>query len=382
MILSVIFSVVFAAAVTYGATTISTNINTGGTLTVSGASSLNGNVTLGDVAGDVILSTGQLQASSTALLGETLVLKNSTSATTAVEGGVYYDSSSKVIKLYDGSAWYTVGTTTSGLTLSGNRLQLADLNHYMTFGTTTQQGLSMLTLEATSTVAIPLTIVAETSQTADTFRILNDASSKLLYVNSAGGLFGSSTAQFTGVLTTYGGVTLGDAAADAITLTGNASTTNALTVGGNLYINGFATTTASNGNIDTAGKLTAVNASTTRITASDYASTTSLIVGGNGSTMSGLIFGYCTIPTVTINASSTGYAVCDSSTGGAGIRSGDRVMVMATSSLPNNFILQAASSTAANTISVRLYNTGYDNGTGQGASDATGVNAFNFIGIR
>jgi len=67
-----------------------------------------------------------------------------------------------------------------------------------------------------------------------------------------------------GTLTVSGAVTLGDAGGDAIILTGNASTTNALTVGGVLYVTGnqtvggLATTTASSGNIDTAGTITAV----------------------------------------------------------------------------------------------------------------------------
>lgn len=162
----------------------------------------------------------------------TLNLYSAASAGTATEGGIYYDSGAKVIKLYDGSAWYTVGTSTDGLNLAGTndfRVQLSDLSNYMTFGTTTQSGLSMLTLEATSTAAIPLTLRGYNAQTAN-----------LLQVHNVGG-----TELF------------------AIDAYGNASSTKALTVTGNLYTNGtfdvdgMATTTVDTGAIATEGGLTA-----------------------------------------------------------------------------------------------------------------------------
>lgn len=61
MVVSVVLSVVLVAAVTYGASTISTNITTAGDLTVSG------NSTFGNAATDVNLFTGTLQATTTAL---------------------------------------------------------------------------------------------------------------------------------------------------------------------------------------------------------------------------------------------------------------------------------------------------------------------------
>ena len=435
LILSVVLSVVFVAAITYGATTISTNINTGGTLTVSGVSTLTGAVyatstlqatgvttlydnlvvdtdTLfvdstndrvgigtsspmaffsvgegtGTVTGDVYLTGGlTVGASSTINSTEGTILLSNTrrSDPTGTEGMLYYQAGTKVLRMYEGASWFTIGTSTSGLTLSGNRLQLSDLNYYMTFGTTTQQSTStMMTIEATSTVAIPLTLVARASQTANTFQINDAASAKLLYVDSAGGLFGSSTAQFTGKLTTYGNVTLGDAAGDAITLTGNASTTNALTVGGNLYITGGILATAATSTITnlTMVNATTTNATTTTLYVSSIASTTGLIIGG-GSTVSRLVFGYCTIPNILLSASTTAYADCDSTTGGPGIQSSDRVTVTATSSLPTNFIIQAASSTKSNNISVRIYNTGWIDGVATTTGN-TNVNSFNFIGVR
>src|SRR3989338_2131971 len=136
--LSVFVSFVFVFAVTYAATTISTSISTCGTLTVSDTSTLTGAVTMSStlgvtgkttlvnasttmltVSGNTYLATTTLNSGSPLVLG-TL----SADPTGRSEGSVYYNSSSKIIKLYDGSNWFTVGTTTSGLTLSGQRLQL------------------------------------------------------------------------------------------------------------------------------------------------------------------------------------------------------------------------------------------------------------------
>lgn len=231
VILSVVFSFLLVFAVASASTTISTNINTGGTLTVSGASTLTGAATLSStlgVSGATTLSstlavTGTSTFSDTATVsaGKGLVLGSSTSNLTGSAGMIFYDSTNKAIKLYDGASWFTVGTTTDGVTLSGSRVQLGDLTtQYMTFGTTTKQGFSVMTLEATTTNAIPLTIVGYTGQTADLLDLMNSGGTKLLYATSAGALFASSTLQTTGALTTYGNVTLGDAVGDVITVNG------------------------------------------------------------------------------------------------------------------------------------------------------------------
>lgn len=456
---SALISFLFVAVITYAATTISTNVNTGGTLTVTGASTLTGavwatstlqvtgNVTTygasvlnensgandfrvesdnsthmlyvdgtndrvgigsstpiaffsvgegaGTVTGDIYMTGGlTVGSTSTANSIEGTVLLASTRMTdpTGTEGLIYYNSSSKKVRLYNGTSWGVIGTST-GLDLIGSNIRMVTPGtDYFTLGTTTAQGASLATLEATSTLAIPLTLVARDAQAAHLFQIRNSGSANLLYVNSAGALFGSSTAQVSGALTTYGAVTLGDAAADAITITGNASTTNALSVGGAFYVGGNATTTSAgaltlNGALVANGAVTlgdaasdvitiTGNASTTGgLTVGTLASTTQLVVGGNGTngTLSGLVFGYCTIGATTVAASSTAFGICSSATG---IRVSDRVFVTATSSLPANFIIQAASSTAANVIGVRIFNSGIIAGTD------TGVNSFDFIGIR
>ena len=373
--LSVFVSFVFVFAVTYAATTISTNISTGGTLTVTDTSTLTGAVTMSSTLGvtgkatlanassTMLTVSGNTYIATTTLTGGSPLVLGTLAADPSgrSEGSVYYNSSSKVIKLYDGTNWFTVGTTTSGLTLSGQRLQLADLSYYTTFGTTTQSGLSMLTLEATSTAAIPLTIRGYNAQAADLLRIHNVAGTELF----------------------------------AIDALGNASTTMISTTG-NLWVNGFATTTASNGNFATLGTLTAVglsvlgNASTTNFSASGdswfngNATTTSagnistqgsLTLANSSTAINGIVFGFCNIAnSAAVTASTTGYFNC---TGATGITTSHRVFVQATSSLSADLFVQAASSTAAGTINIQVANLGY-----LGASATIGPISLNFFGIR
>ncbi len=75
------------------------------------------------------------------------------------------------------------------------------------FGTTTPIANTQVTIEATSTTAIPLNIRANASQSANLFQIQNASASNLLYVNSSGGLFASSTLQVTGNSTFYSSIT-------------------------------------------------------------------------------------------------------------------------------------------------------------------------------
>lgn len=94
---------------------------------------------------------------------------------------------------------------------------------------------------------------------------------------------------------------------------------------------------------------------------------------GGGTTIAGVVFGYCNIASVTITATSTGYAVCS---GATGVAASDRVWVMATSSMPAGMIVEAASSTAADTISLRI------NNANTGANTATGAISLNFWAAR
>ena len=437
--LSVFVSFVFVFAVTYAATTISTSISTGGTLTVTDTSTLTGAVTMGtdltvtsgtrvgaDASGGHITALaddslfvegqsefdgtswfdGSLRASSTlmatgaATLYSTLdvsgktTLANASStmltvsgntylATTtlssggsltlgtlaadpssATNGQMYYSTGSGAIRVYQGGSWTTLGAA-NGWTDGGATVYPTAMADQFLIGTTSVSGLSQLTVEATSTVGIPLTLRGYNGQTADLFRI-----------HSVGG-----TELF------------------AIDASGNASTTH-ITTTGNLWVNGYATTTATNGNFATLGTLTAVglttlgNASTTN-TSVGAGATGELWVGGNATTtaagnistkgsltlansstaINGIVFGYCNIAnSAAVTASTTAYFNC---TGATGVTTDHRVFVQATSSLHADLFVQAASSTAAGTINIQVANLGY-----LGASARIGDISLNFFGIR
>ncbi len=146
-------------------------------------------------------------------------------------------------------------------------------------------------------------------------------------------------------------------------------------------------------NIVTAGTLAVTGATTlsstlaagaTTITGAATVSTTlgvtgvstltgGVAVGATANTVTDMSIGSCNIPATTVAASSTAYADC---TTNVTISTSDRVVVQATSSLPANFVIQAASTTGATTINVRILNTGMIGGT------ATGANTFNFWAAR
>jgi len=131
-------------------------------------------------------------------------------------------------------------------------------------------------------------------------------------------------------------------------------------VRGNITVNGYATSTVS---LNTQGTLhVGGNA--------DVDGTLNI---GEGTDINKLVFGVCNIATVSVTASSTAFIDC---TGATGVAVGDYVFVTATSSLPTNFTIQAASSTVANTINLRILNHGYSEGTD------TGVRSFYWQAIK
>ena len=106
-VLGALASVLFVAAITWAATTINNNVNTGGTLTVSGASTLTGTTTLGAIyASSTVFVDGDLVNTRNAIFGTA----SQTPAVTGlnVTGNVYFTGGLGV-----GIA------TTSGLAVSG-----------------------------------------------------------------------------------------------------------------------------------------------------------------------------------------------------------------------------------------------------------------------
>ncbi len=109
---------------------------------------------------------------------------------------------------------------------------------------------------------------------------------------------------------------------------------------------------------------------------------TSLSVGtgGNASVLTGLVAGFCTIPSTSITASTSGMgALAATCSGATGVRSGDRIFLTATSSLiENNFVLLSASSTSNDTIQVMIGETS----TSTSGLLSTGIHSFNFWAVR
>lgn len=116
-----------------------------------------------------------------------------------------------------------------------------------TIGTTTPVSAAMLTVAATSSSALPILIQGASAQTADLFRIQDAGGSKLLFANSNGGIFASSTLQVTGSATLYntllvGGLTSlagGFMSSASSSIGGPFSVAGALTVSSNIVTSTF-----------------------------------------------------------------------------------------------------------------------------------------------
>ncbi len=290
-LVSVILSVFLVASVTFAATTISTNINTGGTLTVTGASTLTGAVTtagavtLGDAAADAIVITGNASTTNALTVGGVLYVSGNAVfcfySTTTSGGnfstlGTIVGSSTAQIT----GAFTTYGNVTLGDAQADTLTVNAGTLTYGSAATTTivSSNLGSLAI-ATSSATVPFLrfdtsnsrIGIGTTSPGRTFSVAGSAVfSGDVTVEGTFTPTQTTATSFTvtGATLLNGAVTLGDAAADVITITGNASTTNAFTVGSNLYVGGRATTTGASGNFATEGTITLLgrlNASSTSL---------------------------------------------------------------------------------------------------------------------
>jgi len=410
-----------AASVSAATTIISTNISTGGTLSVIGASTLTGAVTaaagLTATTGGVTVIDGGLTVTAggatvtagglTVAAGGADITGNSTVTGTVTVGAdgtgsnvIFYSAAqgdnftwnasevqlvitgtndATALNVADGNVVIADNLTVSGTfspaitSVSGtftigadHALDVAAVGQ-LNIGTTTATSILIGGSGTTTTVAGPLTAneLATFGASASITGNLSTAGS--IWVNgnatttaagailsqahiAAGGGYGDAGS----VLADNGDVLMnGNLVVDGTsTLSDGASTTNA-SLSGELWVGGNATTTAA-GNISTQGSVTA----TSFISADG-----GLTVGMNGSPQSETLFGYCTIASgTTVNASSTEYLDCANATDSVGASPVDntfRVFVQATSSMPADFVITAASSTAVSgTIQVQVLNTG------------------------
>lgn len=146
-----------------------------------------------------------------------------------------------------------------------------------------------------------------------------------------------------------------------------------ISTGGTLTVTGASTLTGAVSAESTLAVTGAATLSSTLAVTGVSTLSGGVAVGATANTVTDMSIGYCTIPATTVAASSTAFANC---TTNITISTSDRVIVQATSSLPANFLIQAASTTGATTINVRIFNSGTIAGT------ATGINSFNFWAAR
>jgi len=287
VVFSVVMSLAFVSYIATAATTISTNISTGGTLSVTGVSTLTGNVYASSTANALVV-TGQ------ARFYDQVVLDSAASDPTGdAAGAMYWDTANKLIRVYDGTDWRTVASSTSGsgglIVGATNGIRFNTIaTGYMALGTSTlpiatiNAGNALLFLNSTTTATVPLLISGVGGgDLSDMIRVVNGVYTEVFAVDAVGnasttglsigrangflmvggyatttGSNGNiategtlaviSTSAFTGNSTFAGNVTLGNAAADSIIITGNATTSNALTVRGLSFdVAGYATTTVS-----------------------------------------------------------------------------------------------------------------------------------------
>lgn len=105
--LSPVFSTLFICRSFGGATTtISTNITAGGNLTVSGTAGITGLTTMVDASLTTQSLTGNL-----AVDGQVLLTPAFSDPSGFVQGVLYYNSTNKLLKLYDGASWFSIATT-------------------------------------------------------------------------------------------------------------------------------------------------------------------------------------------------------------------------------------------------------------------------------
>ncbi|MBI4079811.1 hypothetical protein HY414_01100 [Candidatus Kaiserbacteria bacterium] len=153
----------------------------------------------------------------------------------------------------------------------------------------------------------------------------------------------------------------------AVMAQGSSTISTNISTDGTLAVTGASTLT---GNVTASGDISVGD----DLTVTGTASSTDMRVGNdNVTTVSGIVFGFCSFADVTsFTASTTKFVSC---TGATGVTSSYRVFVQATSSLESAFVIQSASSTAtAGTIQLRVLNTDMDSNNGNTTLNGASIN--------
>src|SRR3989338_9199413 len=383
--LSVFVSFVFVFAVTYAATTISTSISTGGTLTVNDTSTLTGAVTLGTdltvtsgtrvgadasgghitaLADDSLFVEGQSEFDGTSWFDGSLRASSTLMATGAAT--LYSTLDVTSLATFLGGATTTILTLLNGETITNatdGTIVLNAATTSMTGGTFSNGFLST----ASSTVVGNLTVTGTFSPTqtaATSFTVGDGFGDSGVTISATGAISADGLATLAGgattsILTLLNGEIISNATDGVIQLGGVASTTSIT------LLNGETITNATDGTIQ-------ITATTLKLIGT--ASTSAIKVGDEPAapTIEGMVFGYCSFGNVTLAASTTeGFADCTTVPVGA-LLANDRVFVQATSSFESMYVITAASTTGVSTIQLRILNTGL--GVADGELTGTSVN--------
>ena len=126
----------------------------------------------------------------------------------------------------------------------------------------------------------------------------------------------------------------------------------------------ISTSISTTGTLTVTGNSILATASTTGLVTADSVK----VDGVNGSTVSSLVFGYCTLAAVDVTTASTTMGTCTPSVGASVLTASYRVWVQATSSMSVSTFITAASSTSAGTIQVRFHATNLATAVAAGTS--------------
>lgn len=205
-----------------------------------------------------------------------------------------------------------------------------------------------------------------------------------------GSLSASSTLVVTGASFLYGNANFnGNATVTASTgdlaVKGSLSASSTLVITGisSLYgdvrVNGFATTSSATGNILTNGSVGIASTSPTTALGVTGTTTTSagIRIGGTGSAINHMVFGFCMIPDTTTVSTTSISATCTPSATSLGVEPSHRIFVSATGTFANRFVITGASSTAVDVIQVTIINV-----DSSGGNRTTGVVGLNFMGLK
>ncbi len=386
--LPVVLSVLLVAVGASAATTISTNITTGGTLSVTGASTLTALST--HVAGFVSQASstvvGAFTTTGANVFGGTLTLGNGETIANSTDGTISLGAATTSMTgatMSNGFISSASSTVAGNLTVTGtfSPAQTSASVFTVTGLTTMNGGASTTNLSASGILWVGgrATTTGSTGniETAGTLSVtglttnvagfVSQASSTVVSTLSVGGdLYASSTLVADGIVTLgggYGNTGVSISAAGVIQANGALTIDGVSTLSGNTILS---------------------TASSTGLTKMMNASTTALSIGtGNGgNTIKGLVFGTCTVGSTAIVASSTANAVCTVLTGSVDTSHGVIVQAVgrtaALNSLPADVIVRAASSTSGTEIGIEFYNTNLSSG---GTQTVNGQ-VFTFMGIK